>query len=60
MEVSLSKSHAAKKDLDQWIEQLFQCKQLTENQVTIVCAKVRFFSMMYLFDLFVFVSRIHI
>ncbi len=28
------------KDLDQWIEQLYECKQLTENQVKILCDKV--------------------
>lgn len=29
------------KDLDQWIEQLNECKQLTESQVKILCEKVR-------------------
>ena len=28
------------KDLDEWIEQLFDCKQLTESQVKTVCDKV--------------------
>lgn len=28
------------KDLDQWIEQLNECKQLTESQVKILCEKV--------------------
>jgi hypothetical protein len=32
------------KDLDQWIEQLNECKQLTESQVKILCEKVRKFS----------------
>ena len=32
------------KDLDQWIEQLNECKQLTESQVKILCEKVRIFS----------------
>ena len=27
-------------DLDEWIEQLFDCKQLSENQVKTVCDKV--------------------
>uniref|UniRef100_A0A182YRQ2 Uncharacterized protein n=1 Tax=Anopheles stephensi TaxID=30069 RepID=A0A182YRQ2_ANOST len=27
------------KDLDQWIEQLNECKQLTESQVKILCDK---------------------
>lgn len=31
------------KDLDQWIEQLNECKQLTESQVKILCEKVRIF-----------------
>ena len=29
------------KDLDGWIEQLFECKQLSENQVKTVCDKVK-------------------
>lgn len=29
------------KDLDQWIEQLNECKQLSESQVKILCEKVR-------------------
>jgi len=28
------------KELDQWIEQLNECKQLTENQVKTLCEKV--------------------
>lgn len=28
------------KDLDQWIEQLNECKQLSESQVKILCEKV--------------------
>lgn len=28
------------KDLDQWVEQLMECKQLTENQVKTLCEKV--------------------
>ncbi len=31
---------AAAKELDQWIEQLMECKQLTENQVKTMCEKV--------------------
>ncbi|EYC09062.1 hypothetical protein Y032_0062g3330 [Ancylostoma ceylanicum] len=31
------------KDVDQWIEQLYECKQLSENQVKILCEKVRHF-----------------
>lgn len=33
---------ASSKELDQWIEQLNDCKQLTENQVKTLCDKVRF------------------
>ena len=31
---------ASAKELDQWIEQLNECKQLTENQVKTLCEKV--------------------
>lgn len=31
------------KDLDQWIEQLNECKQLTENQVKSLCDKVNLY-----------------
>lgn len=30
------------KELDQWIEQLYGCEQLSENQVKILCDKVIF------------------
>lgn len=33
---------ASCKELDQWIEQLNDCKQLTENQVKTLCDKVSF------------------
>lgn len=29
------------KELDQWVEQLNECKQLTENQVRTLCEKVK-------------------
>lgn len=32
---------ATTKDLDQWIEQLNECNQLTEAQVRTLCEKVR-------------------
>lgn len=32
---------ATLKDLDQWIEQLNECKQLTETQVKTLCDKVK-------------------
>lgn len=28
------------KEVDQWIEQLYECKQLTEGQVKTLCDKV--------------------
>lgn len=28
------------KELDEWISQLYECKQLTENQVKTLCDKV--------------------
>lgn len=31
------------KELDQWVEQLNECKQLSENQVRTLCEKVRFY-----------------
>ena len=31
---------ASCKELDQWIKQLNECKQLTENQVKTLCDKV--------------------
>lgn len=33
---------ATLKDLDQWIEQLNECKQLTETQVKTLCDKVSY------------------
>lgn len=32
------------KELDQWIEQLYRCEQLSENQVKILCDKVKLLS----------------
>ncbi len=34
-------AYAFNKDLDQWIEQLMECKQLTETQVRQLCEKAR-------------------
>lgn len=34
---------ATLKELDQWIEQLYECKQLTEAQVKTLCEKVGIF-----------------
>lgn len=33
------------KELDQWIEQLNECKQLSENQVRTLCEKVSGFKL---------------
>lgn len=40
---------ASLKELDQWIEQLNECKQLTESQVKTLCDKVSkaFYSLSY-------------
>lgn len=38
---------ASSKELDQWIEQLNDCKQLSENQVKTLCEKVSGFSMRF-------------
>ena len=32
------------KELDQWIDQLMECKQLAENQVKTLCEKVSMYS----------------
>lgn len=39
--MSLIEDRAAAKELDQWIEQLNDCKQLSENQVKTLCEKVK-------------------
>ena len=36
------------KELDQWIEQLNDCKQLTESQVKILCDKVKTYHILVL------------
>ena len=36
------------KELDQWIEQLTLCQQLSENQVKILCEKVKNMIAMFL------------
>jgi hypothetical protein len=38
---------AVVKELDQWIEQLNECKQLAENQVKTLCEKVRTFQLFF-------------
>lgn len=35
------------KELDQWIEQLNNCKQLSESQVKTLCDKVIIFKLLY-------------
>lgn len=37
------------KELDQWIDQLMECKQLAENQVKTLCEKVMYFTVSRLF-----------
>ena len=36
----MEEKKAEAKDLDQWIKQLMDCKQLSENQVKTLCEKV--------------------
>lgn len=36
-------TRSAMVELDQWIEQLYQCEQLTETQVKALCDKVYIF-----------------
>lgn len=36
----MSDDKSSAKELDQWIEQLYECKQLTESQVKTLCEKV--------------------
>ena len=38
--MTVAEDKAQFKELDQWIEQLMECKQLGENQVKILCEKV--------------------
>lgn len=40
--MSILEDRSAAKELDQWIEQLNDCKQLSENQVKTLCEKVKF------------------
>ncbi|ODN06552.1 Serine/threonine-protein phosphatase 2A catalytic subunit alpha isoform [Orchesella cincta] len=41
LNIEASMSDTSKNDLDQWIEQLYQCKQLTESQVKRLCEKAK-------------------
>lgn len=43
----MNEERSAAKDLDAWIEQLNECKQLTENQVKTLCEKVGLFRYSY-------------
>ena len=36
----MADDRATAKELDQWIEQLYECKQLSEPQVKTLCEKV--------------------
>ena len=38
--MEMVEDRASAKELDQWIEQLNECKQLSENQVKTLCEKV--------------------
>jgi serine/threonine-protein phosphatase 2A catalytic subunit len=38
----MNEERTAAKELDQWIEQLNECKQLSENQVKTLCEKVSY------------------
>lgn len=40
VEVMAGDFRAEAKELDQWIEQLYECNQLTEAQVKSLCEKV--------------------
>ena len=40
MEDQTTSQQPTNKDLDAWIEQLFECKQLSESQVKTICDKV--------------------
>ena len=39
-------------DLDKWIEQLKECKPLEECQVKILCEKVIFFNIFYIYYIY--------
>lgn len=39
--IKMNEERTAAKELDQWIEQLNECKQLSENQVKTLCEKVQ-------------------
>lgn len=45
------------KELDQWIEQLNEGKQLTESQVKTLCEKVSSFGETELWTLFIFINK---
>ncbi|KAF6017533.1 PPP2CA [Bugula neritina] len=41
LEYTMSDDKSSAKELDQWIEQLYECKQLTESQVKTLCEKAK-------------------
>ncbi len=41
------KERSTMKELDQWVEQLMDCKQLTEGQVKQLCDKVFLFLLFF-------------
>lgn len=46
------------KELDQWIEQAYKCKQLDENQIKILCEKVFTILSMFQWDFIVLVFTV--
>lgn len=64
--MSLIEDRAAAKELDQWIEQLNDCKQLSENQVKTLCEKVKkmciscgsFWHCVVLFSMFKYIETV--
>ena len=57
MEDVTAKVQPTHKDLDEWIEQLFECKQLSESQVKIVCDKVSIYVAFFVYLLTYSISR---
>ena len=37
----MSDDKVTKKDLEQWISQLYECKHLPEDQIKVLCEKVQ-------------------
>ena len=56
--MTAAEEKAQLKELDGWIEQLMECKQLGENQVKTLCEKVHM-DVCNFFHCFLYVSNIH-